>query len=146
MIKDGALKYVDEVYGIHNWPGGIEGSISVSKKEMMAGVVIVNIKITGRGGHGSEPANSIDPITAGTFVHTALHTIKSWKILNNQVVAFTLCEFKSGSTMNVIPDSCKMNETIWYFDFELRDKVMAEIESIAKLTAQAHGCEALVSF
>jgi len=74
----------------------------------MAGVVLVNISIQGRGGHGSEPALSIDPITAGVFVHTALHTIKSRKILNKEVVAFTICEFKSGSTMNVIPDKCTM--------------------------------------
>jgi len=124
MIKDGALKYIDEVYGIHNWPLGPEGSIAVHKKEMMAGVVIVQIQIEGRGGHGSEPANSIDPITAATFVHTALHTIKSRRILNNQVVAFTICEIKSGSTMNVIPDKCAMTGTIRYFDKDLRDKVM----------------------
>ena len=33
MIKDGCLKYIDEVYGVHNWPLGIEGSIQVAKKE-----------------------------------------------------------------------------------------------------------------
>jgi metal-dependent amidase/aminoacylase/carboxypeptidase family protein len=93
MIKEGCLEGIDEIYGIHNWPAGEEGKIVVKNKDMMAGVVVVHIEVTGKGGHGSEPALSIDPITAGCMIHNALHTIKSRKMLNSSVAAFTICKF-----------------------------------------------------
>jgi len=124
MIKEGCLKGIDEIYGIHNYPGGLEGFISVKKKAILAGIVDVYIEITGKGGHGSEPANSIDPITAGCLVHNALHTIKSRKMLNSSVASFTICKFLSGSTFNVIPEKCVMEGTIRYFDFQVRDLIM----------------------
>ena len=140
MIKEGCLEGIDEIYGIHNWPSGIEGKINVSLKEQMAGVVIVKIKITGRGGHGSEPANSLDPITAGCMVHTALHTIKSRKIFNSTVASFTICKFNSGTTFNVIPETCEMEGTVRYFDYAEKDKIISSIRSITTLTTEAHGC------
>jgi len=111
MIQEGCLIGIDEIYGQHNFPGA-EGKIAVKTKEMMAGVVTVDIEIIGKGGHGSEPANSIDPITAGCLVHNALHTIKSRKMLNSSVAAFTICKFVTGSTFNVIPETCEMEGTI----------------------------------
>lgn len=141
MIQEGCLEGIDEIYGIHNWPTGVEGTLNVSLKEQMAGVIIVNIKIVGRGGHGSEPANSIDPITAGCMIHTALHTIKSRKIFNSTVASFTICQFNSGTTFNVIPETCEMAGTIRYFDYAEKDKILASIRSITSLTAEAHGCK-----
>ena len=128
MIKEGCLKNLDEIYGIHNFPLGSQGQVLVREKEMMAGVVVVKIQITGRGGHGSEPALSIDPITAGCMVHTALHTVKSRKILNSTVAAFTICKFQSGSTFNVLPETCEMEGTIRYYDYEARDKIIQCID------------------
>ncbi|CAI2371455.1 unnamed protein product [Moneuplotes crassus] len=77
MIEEGCLDGVDEIYGYHNAPFGEEATITCKPKELMAGVTIVNIEIEGKGGHGSEPANSIDPITAAVNVHSAFNTIKS---------------------------------------------------------------------
>lgn len=100
----------------------------------------------GQGGHGSEPASSIDPITAACYIHQALHTIKSRKIFNHDVVAFTICELTSGSTNNVIPENAYMQGTIRYFSKEDRDKLEEFIKKIAINTAEAHGCEAKLEF
>lgn len=43
----------------------------------MAGATDVDIEVQGLGGHGSEPANAIDPITALCHIHVALQSIKS---------------------------------------------------------------------
>ena len=64
MIEEGCLEGVDEVYGYHNGPFAHEGSISIRPGPLMTGVSKVTIIIEGQGGHGSEPAKSIDPITA----------------------------------------------------------------------------------
>ena len=100
----------------------------------------------GQGGHGSEPATSIDPITAACYIHQALHTIKSRKIFNHDVVAFTICELSSGSTNNVIPETAYMQGTIRYFSQDDRDKLEEFIKKIAINTAEAHGCEATLEF
>ena len=112
----------------------------------MAGGSKVVIKVKGKGGHGSEPAYSIDPITAATFIHSALHTVKSRKVFNSDVLAFTICSIASGTANNVIPDEAIIQGTIRYLSVEARDKLEKFISKITLKTAEAHECTAEVSF
>lgn len=98
MIADGVLEGVDEIYGFHNFPLGSEGQILVRPREMMAGSTDVDIKVIGKGGHGSEPAGSIDPVTAMCFIHTGLHAIKSRKIMNKEKFSLVFGKFQAGSS------------------------------------------------
>jgi len=86
----------------------------------MAGGSRVVIKVFGKGGHGSAPSDCIDPITAAAYIHTALHTVKSRKIFNSDVLAFTICQISSGSTNNVIPEDAFIQGTIRYHYIEAR--------------------------
>jgi amidohydrolase len=63
MVKEGCLKGVDEVYGLHNIPNFDEGDIRCCEGGFFAAVTIVKIKVNGQGGHGSAPNKLIDPIT-----------------------------------------------------------------------------------
>ena len=130
MIKDGWMEKVDEVYGYHNAPFGIEGSISTWVGPLMAGAVHIEIEIKGRGGHGSEPAKSIDPITAAAYLLTAFHTIKSRNVLNTDVVAFTIWKIVSGTRDNVIPDDAFLYGTVRYFEEEVKSKVIQKITDL----------------
>jgi len=132
MIKEGCLEGVDEIYGFHNVPFGQEGTVTVKPKEFMAGIVVVEIEIEGKGGHGSEPAKSIDPITTACNLHNALHTIKSRNLMNTDVCAFTICSFQSGTTFNVIPRTASMSGSIRYFDLKVKDIVCEKIKSLTK--------------
>ena len=128
MIEDGWLEGIEEIYGYHNVPFGEEGSISTWVGPFMAGVVHIEIEIIGKGGHGSEPAKSIDPITTACHLHTAFHTIKSRNIMNKDFFAFTICKFTSGTSDNVIPNNAIMKGTIRYFDEEVKEKVIDRIK------------------
>ena len=55
MIKEGCLERVDEIYALHNAGHFDEGDIRVRDGGVLAGMVFVNIKIIGKGGHGSAP-------------------------------------------------------------------------------------------
>ena len=101
MIKEGWMEGVDEVYGFHNLSLGIEGSVTVCSGAFLSGDAKVNIEIIGQGGHGSEPAKSIDPITTAWHLHTAFHTIKSRSLMNKDLSVFTIWKFESGSTYSV---------------------------------------------
>ena len=82
MIEEGCLDTIDEIYGLHNQELGQEGTVLVKSGPSMAGRMCFEIKVEGKGGHGCEPANAVDPITAGGHILNALHTIKS-RILYN---------------------------------------------------------------
>lgn len=135
------MEKIDEVYGYHNVPFGPEGSVTCCQGAFMAGVVIIKIEVIGQGGHGSEPAKSIDPITAACQLHSAFHTIKSRSVMNTDVVAFTICEFSSGSTYNVIPRTAFMQGTIRYFDIEVKNKVIERIKALTQSTCEGFGCK-----
>lgn len=108
MIKDGCLEGVDEIFGLHNSPLGSECTVMTQPGPVLAGVEQVEILVRGRGGHGSEPALSIDPITAAAAIHAGLNTIKSRKTLNKEMYSFVICAIEGGDAFNAIPDTCQM--------------------------------------
>jgi metal-dependent amidase/aminoacylase/carboxypeptidase family protein len=61
MIKDGCLEGVDEVYGCHNWPSHPVGYCIVKSGAMMSEGTQIDLKIYGKGGHGSTPEKCVDP-------------------------------------------------------------------------------------
>lgn len=93
MIKDNCLEGVDEVYAIHNTPLGKECSVHIVPGPVMAGVEKFEIEVIGKGGHGAEPAFSIDPITAASAIHSGLLSIKSRRTINSETYSLVVCAF-----------------------------------------------------
>ncbi|CAI2371800.1 unnamed protein product [Moneuplotes crassus] len=141
MIEEGCLEGVDEVYGYHNAPFGEEGSISLKSGGFMAGSVEIRIEIEGKGGHGSEPAHSIDPITAACSLHASFHSIKSRNTFNTDVVSFVICAFNSGTADNVIPRTAHMRGTLRYYDEKVRDKVIERIKTLTDSVCTGFECK-----
>ena len=79
MIDDGLLDQfgVEQVYGMHNWPGSPVGAFSIRKGPLMAAADEITITIEGKGGHGAMPHQCIDPVMVGAQIVTALQTITS---------------------------------------------------------------------
>lgn len=63
------MEDVDEVYGCHNWPTSTVGNLHCIPGVVMAEVVIIEILIHGKGGHGSRPDICIDPISVAVDFH-----------------------------------------------------------------------------
>ena len=74
MIDDGLLDQfgVEQVYGMHNWPGAPVGSFGLRKGPLMAAADEITITIEGKGGHGAMPHLCIDPVMVGAQIVTAL--------------------------------------------------------------------------
>jgi hippurate hydrolase len=144
MIKEGCLDGIDEVYGYHNIPNFDEGDIRVCEGPFFAAVSMVNITITGQGGHGSAPHKIRDPITAAAMVHTALNSIKSRNIDSRKNIVFTICTINSGHTFNVFPDDAKMTGTIRSYDEETLARMKERITSICENVAEGFMCTANV--
>ncbi len=107
-----------------------------------------HITVRGRGGHGSTPHESIDPITAAAHMHIALQEINSRELEGNQFGVFTTGRFEAGKASNVIPDTAEMWGTIRTTDPEntVGALIRTRMEQICKGIAAAFRCEAEVEF
>ena len=79
MCEDGLMDRfgVQEVYGMHNWPGVAEGTFAIRPGPFFAATDVFDIEIEGRGGHAAKPHETIDPIVMAGHLVTALQTITS---------------------------------------------------------------------
>jgi len=148
MIDDGLLDRfgVDEVYGMHNWPGSPVGAFALRKGPLMAAADEITITIEGKGGHGAQPHLCIDPVMVGAQIVTALQTITSRNVdpLDSSVISIT--QFKAGAANNIIPQSAWLNGTVRTLKPATRDKVEKRIHEIAAGLAEASGASARVEY
>ncbi len=79
MIDDGLMDQfgIEQVYGMHNWPGLPVGSFALRKGPLMAAADEITITIEGLGGHAAMPHQCVDPVVLGAQIVIALQTIVS---------------------------------------------------------------------
>ena len=153
MIESGLLEnpYVDAAMMIHviagmPMPSGMVlvpgGGISMASCEQY------HIVVKGKGGHGSMPHVSIDPITAAAHIHLALQEINSRELDGNDFGVFTTGHFEAGNASNVIPDSAQMWGTIRTTDpdNEVGKLIKTRMTEISKGIGAAMRCEVEVEF
>jgi hippurate hydrolase len=107
---------------------------------MMAATVSLDVTIFGRGGHGSRPEATIDPIVVGAFVVTRLQTIVAREIEPRQSAVVTVGEFHAGTKSNVIPEEARLAINIRSYDDRVQRHIVAAIERIARAEAEAARC------
>jgi len=139
MIEDGALENprVDRTFALHLYSGLDVGKIGVRDGAFFASADEFDLTIRGKGGHGAMPQNSIDPIVAGAYFITMLQTIVSREVAPKDPAVFTVGQFTSGTTFNVIPDEAHLKGTVRSFDPEIRKSMPVRMERIIKGLAEA---------
>ena len=139
MIEDGALEnpHVDRTFALHLYSGLDVGKIGVRDGAFFASADEFDLTIRGNGGHGAMPQNSIDPIVAGAYFVTMLQTIVSREVAPKDPAVFTVGQFTSGTTFNVIPDEAHLKGTVRSFDPEVRKSMPVRMERIIKGLAEA---------
>ncbi len=142
MVREGALRGIREVYGLHNWPGFEKGTVRVAAGPVMASVDTFVTELIGRGGHGAQPQVCRDPIVAGAAVVQALQTVVSRRVGSRGIAVVTVGAFQAGTVQNVIPERARLLGTIRTFDAALRDEVIAHVEQVIDDTARAYGVRA----
>lgn len=146
MIDGGALRGVDVIYGSHLWPDIPTGQIGLRDGYAMAGADKYLIRITGRGGHGSEPQSCADPIPACTSIVDAIHQIKSLSLRGDTPMVLTVGYIRCGTTMNIIPESGEVCGTIRWFDESSRQLAHERIHRIAECSSAMYDCRAETEF
>ncbi|MBO6790341.1 MAG: amidohydrolase [Dinoroseobacter sp.] len=149
MLEDGLITRwgIQEVYGMHNWPGIPEGQFAVRDGPQMAATAFFELTIKGQGGHAALPHKAVDTTVAASHIVVALQTIAARNIDPLKTVVVSTCGVRSDSnTFNVIPDEIKLRGTVRYFDADVHETVQQRLSEIVELTAKAHGATAHLDY
>ncbi|MBD8877263.1 M20 aminoacylase family protein [Roseibium polysiphoniae] len=148
MIDDGLMTRwnIDEVYGMHNYPGMPVGEFAIRKGALMAATDEFHVKITGRGGHAAKPHETIDPIVAGSQIVTALQTIASRNADPLKSVVVSVTVFEAGNAFNVIPQEATLRGTVRTLDPGVRELAEERFKAIVTAIAEGMGATAEIDY
>jgi amidohydrolase len=143
MMRDGVLDSpkVDKSLSLHLWNEKPLGWLGIAGGPVMAGAEIFTIRLTGKGGHGAIPQQTIDPVIAAAQIVSALQTIVSRNVAPLETAVVSVTTVQAGTAFNVIPQTAEMTGTIRTFDPAVRQKVVQRFEQIARGVGEALGCQ-----
>lgn len=140
MLKDGLFTRFprpDMALAIHDESTLPAGKIGYTPGYAMASSDSVDITVYGRGGHGAQPQNTIDPIVIASRIVVALQTIVSRETNPLDPAVITVGSIHGGTQYNIVPDEVKLQLTVRSYKPEVRKRLLAAIERVAKGEAMA---------
>ncbi|PCJ91910.1 MAG: amidohydrolase [Hyphomicrobiales bacterium] len=148
MIDDGLLERfgIQEVYGMHNYPGIPVGEFAIRSGALMAAADKVEISIEGYGSHAARPNASIDPVVIGAAIIQNLQTIASRNVDPLESVVVSITAFHAGEAFNVIPQTAELWGTCRSLSPDVRDLAEERIRMIVENTAAAFGGKATLKY
>ena len=147
MMRDGVLDSpkVDRTLSLHLWNERPLGWLGVAGGPVMAGADIFTIKVTGRGGHGAIPQQTIDPVIASAQIVSALQTVVSRNVAPLETAVVSVTTLHAGTAFNVIPQTAELTGTIRTFDSGVRQRVVERFEQVVRGVGEALGCQVEVN-
>ena len=148
MCADGLMERfgIQEVYGMHNWPGLPLGSFAIRPGAFFASTDQFEITIEGKGGHAAKPHETVDSTLVASHVVLALQSIASRNVDPTEQIVVSVTSFETSSkAFNVIAQRVHMKGTVRTMSPELRKLGQDRLTAIAETTARADGAEAKVN-
>ncbi|PZG13922.1 M20 metallopeptidase family protein [Nonomuraea aridisoli] len=151
MIEEGVLDAAGErpvaAYGLHVVSSMMPPSTFMTRPgPLMAAADVFQVTVKGRGGHGSTPWRSLDPIQAGCEMVAALQTMVTRTFDVFDPVVVTVGSFHGGTKDNIIPDEASFEATVRTFSKENRTLMKRRLVELVEGIAAAHGLRAEASF
>ncbi|WP_325894783.1 M20 aminoacylase family protein [Grimontia sp. NTOU-MAR1] len=149
MIDDGLFERfaIDEVYGIHNFPGLAEGELMVRPGSLMASESGFEINIEGVGGHAALPHQGVDPLVTGAQVILALQTIVSRNLSAiSETAVISATEFITDGTINVIPGKVTIKGDCRCFTEKTLEHIEQRMKQIVAGICEAAGANHTFQF
>jgi amidohydrolase len=148
MVKEGVMDHpkVDAIFGMHMNPKLEAGHVQYRSGAIMASSDWITIRVKGKGSHGAQPWNGIDPIVISAQIIQALQTIVSrQEDLTKSPAVITIGKITGGVRNNVIPEEVVMEGTVRALDEAMRQDILHRIKKMASAIAGASGGTAEVS-
>lgn len=141
MVADGVfdeLPRPDVILGQHVTPMPA-GALGLRPGPAFAASDALKVTLFGRGGHGSRPEATIDPVVMAASTVLKLQTVVSRSVAATQQVVLTIGSLQAGTKNNVIPDRAELLLSIRTYDERVRAQVLRTVERIVRAEAQGAG-------
>jgi hippurate hydrolase len=142
MCEDGMMERwgIQEVYGMHNWPGMPVGSFAIRPGAFFAATDQFDITFEGRGGHAAKPHETVDTTVLASQAVLALQTIASRNADPVDQVVVSVTSFETSSkAFNVIPQKVQIKGTVRTMSAEMRALAEQRIGEICNGIATTFG-------
>ncbi|WP_367109440.1 amidohydrolase [uncultured Psychrobacter sp.] len=139
MLEDGLYERFgrpDVILGQHNMPG-LAGTVGHRSGVAMAACTNLGVIIHGNGGHGSMPAQTIDPVVIAAHVVTRLQTIVSREVPPEETVVVTVGKLHAGTQANIIPHHAELEINVRSFNDQIHAQVVDAIHRIINAECEA---------
>jgi hippurate hydrolase len=148
MVQDGLMERfrIEEVYGMHNYPGLAVGQFALRAGPIMAAADRITIKIEGRGGHAARPHASVDTVLVGAQIINQIQSIVARNVDPLDAAVVSICVFQAGSTDNVIPQTALLRGTARSLTPQVRDQLEKRLQQVVTGTAQLFGATAKLTY
>jgi hippurate hydrolase len=148
MVQDGLMDRfgIEEVYGMHNYPGLPVGDFALRPGPLMAAADRLTIEIEGRGGHAARPHFAIDTVLVGAQIINQIQSIVARNVDPLQAAVISICLFQAGSTDNVIPQTALLRGTARSLTPAVQDLLEKRLHEVVEGTARMHGATAKLTY
>ncbi|MCX7522608.1 amidohydrolase [Microbacterium sp. STN6] len=143
MLDDGLYEQVpvpDVVLGQHVAPMPA-GTVGAHAGEAFAGADSLRVRLFGRGGHGSRPETTIDPVVMAAATVMRLQSVVSREIAGSEMAVLTVGQLNAGTKSNIIPDEAVLGVSIRSTTAAVRDRVLRATRRVIVAEARASGAE-----
>jgi hippurate hydrolase len=144
MIDQGVLDGVDAAFALHVAPNVPSGIVAWKPGPAMASADVIEVRVTGRGGHASTPHWAADPVPAACEIVLGLQSMVTRTVDVFDPAVLTVAKIRAGTTDNVIPEHAELTGTLRAVSERTRHAVWERISTVADGIAAAHGCAAEV--
>jgi hippurate hydrolase len=148
MVQDGLMDRfgIEEVYGMHNFPGMPIGQFAIRPGPIMASADSLTNDIEGKGGHAARPHMSIDPVLVGAQIINQIQSVVSRNVDPLKAAVVSICMFQAGHADNVIPQTAKLRGTARSLAPDVRDLLEKRLHEVVEGTARVHGATARLAY
>ena len=130
----------DMVWAVHVLSTLESGKLNISPGPRMAGGRRIVMRVNGRGGHGSRPDLSINPVYAAAAITTNLSGVLQNQVDPDKPVTVGITSIQGGASENVFPEYADIKGTIRFFDQDEGARIAQIVKNTARSTAEMLGC------
>jgi hippurate hydrolase len=148
MVDDGLMDRfgIEEVFGMHNYPGMPVGTFGIRPGPMMAAADALTIDIEGIGAHAARPHLGVDTVLVGAQIINALQSVVSRNVDPLKSAVVSICMFRAGNTDNVIPQTVQLRGTARSLAPDVRELLEQRLPAVVESTAAAYGAKAKLTY
>jgi hippurate hydrolase len=121
---------------------GPAGLYAHSPGLIMSASTDIDIVVHGRGGHGSRPEATVDPVVTAAYIVTRLQTVVSREIAARECAVLTVGRIEAGTRHNIIPSEARISLNLRTQSPDVRERMIAAVRRVAAGECAAAGCPA----